>query len=41
MTLAGLKKCRPITASGRPLAEAISLMSSAEVLLAKQVKRYG
>ena len=32
MTLAGLKKCIPQTSSGRPVAEAISSMSSVEVL---------
>ena len=35
MTLAGEKKCSPITASGRLVAEAISLTSSPEVLLAR------
>ncbi len=35
MTLAGEKKCRPITASGREVTEAISLTSRYEVLLAR------
>jgi len=34
MTLAGLKKCMPITLSGRAVAEAISSTSSVEVLVA-------
>ena len=34
MTLAGLKKCVPITLSGRLVAEAISSTSSVEVLVA-------
>ena len=34
MTLAGLKKCMTITLSGRFVAEAISLTSSVEVLVA-------
>ena len=34
MTLAGLKKCMPITLSGRLVAEAISFTSSVEVLVA-------
>ena len=34
MTLAGLKKCMPITLSGRLVAEAISSTSSVEVLVA-------
>jgi len=34
MTLAGLKKCMPTTLSGRRVAEAISLTSSVEVLVA-------
>ena len=35
MTLAGLKKCMPITDSGREVAVAISSMSSALVLVAR------
>ena len=35
ITLAGLKKCVPITASGRDVASAISSMFSVEVLLAR------
>ncbi len=35
MTLAGEKKCRPITASGRLVTEAISSMFRAEVLVAR------
>jgi len=35
MTLAGLKKCVPMTNSGRPVLEAISSMLSVEVLLAR------
>ena len=35
MTLAGLKKCVPITASGRVVAAAISFTSSVEVLVAR------
>ena len=35
MTLAGEKKCRPITASGRLVTAAISSMFSAEVLVAR------
>ena len=34
MTLAGLKKCVPMTASGRDVAAAISSTSSVEVLVA-------
>ena len=34
MTLAGEKKCRPITASGRPVTEAISSMFKPLVLVA-------
>ena len=35
MTFAGLKKCRPITDSGRDVEAAISLMSSVDVLVAR------
>ncbi len=35
ITLAGLKKCVPITASGRDVTEAISSMLSVDVLLAR------
>ncbi len=35
MTLAGLKKCVPMTISGREVTEAISSMSSVEVLEAR------
>ena len=35
ITLAGLKKCRPITSSGRLVTAAISSMSRVEVLVAK------
>ena len=35
MTFAGLKKCVPITNSGRDVEEAISSMLSVEVLLAR------
>lgn len=37
MTATGLKKCRPPKRSSRPVAAAMSLMGSEEVLLAKMV----
>ena len=39
ITLAGEKKCRPITASGRLVTEAISSMFSPEVLVARIAPR--
>ena len=37
MTGAGLKKCSPTTLPGRPVATAISVIESEEVLLARMV----
>ena len=39
ITLAGLKKCVPMTLSGRPVAEAISLTSSVDVFVASTASR--
>ena len=40
MTLAGLKKWVPITASGRPVTDAISSTSRVEVLVARMASSF-